>query len=177
MSAYHCIHCAMYRLFCFLVLIVNPISSVHAGLQGQEARIAEIMEVQEIILGKKKKTKKVQIIDEVTELKDDPGACSCRGLGDFKDPDVSEITTEVSFSLKLSFHRLTLFLSATIPATLCHSNAASGNLCWSTCILHANNYNCRRHILLCWPPGTAPELCHLFMFPVHDHWRLHKSSH
>lgn len=62
-------------------------------------RIAQIAEAHENATAKKKKTKKLQIIDEVTELKDGPGARGRRGLGDFRDPDVSEITTEVSFFL------------------------------------------------------------------------------
>ncbi|KAF8325208.1 Rec8 like protein-domain-containing protein [Cantharellus anzutake] len=118
------------------------------------ARIARIAEQRENAPERKKRTKKLQIIDEVTELKQGPGARGRRGLGDFKDPDVSAITTEQRFLPRSTTVMRLLEIRADPLAYFMPTTTTSEGT-----FFYAG------------PPGVAPELRHLFMFPVHDHRR------
>jgi len=87
----------------------------------------------------------------VTELEDGPGARGKRGLGQWKDPDVSEITTEQRF---LPRSRVVMRLLEIQADPLAHF--------MPTKTTPDGAFFCAA------PPGLAPELTAMFMFPVRD---------
>lgn len=114
------------------------------------ARIAKLADTRDSTTKKKKAAKK-QIVDSITELEDGPGARGKRGLGQWKDPDVSEITTEQRF---LPRSRVVMRLREIQADPLAHFMPTKAT--------PEGTFFCAA------PPGLAPELTAMFMFPVRD---------
>lgn len=87
----------------------------------------------------------------MTELEDGPGARGKRGLGQWKDPDVSEITTGQRFLPRSRVVMQLLEIQADPVAHFMPTKTTS-----------EGTFFCAA------PPGLAPELAAMFMFPVRD---------
>jgi cohesin complex subunit SCC1 len=114
------------------------------------SRIAKLADTRDST-AKKKKTAKKQIVDSVTELEEGPGARGKRGLGQWKDPDVSKITTEQRFLPRSRVVMRLLEIQADPLAHFMPTTATSDGAFFCAA-----------------PPGLAPELTAMFMFPVRD---------
>ncbi|KAF8309428.1 hypothetical protein DL93DRAFT_2085706 [Clavulina sp. PMI_390] len=116
-------------------------------------RIAELADSAAAKKRTKPSAKKVVILDSVLELADQPGFKGKKGLGQFKDPDVSEITTEQRFLRRSKTVMKLLEIQADPVAHFMPTVTLPGK---------------ENSFFYAGPPGLPEELKEMFMFPVRD---------